>query len=161
MSVVVAFLFLSALAGARSADETVSLLKKNRIVECNLEERSSVETGDGRAITRSINKILTRAKPEPSSQSDFATYSLEFENENYKFYYFMNSQIGGIRIANKRTGFSSESDLDIADLDKSERLLGRVMLNQNEHIKVRDPVDGRMIEGSADTNLEGTCWLAK
>ena len=70
----------------------------------------------------------------------------------------MNSQIGEIRIANKKKGISAESSLDLSDMAKEEVYLGKARLIQKEDLLVTSPLDLSLkVPGERFTYLNASC----
>lgn len=146
-------------------DETVAALKENKNVKCSFAISYLLQTKEGHSTPdkEPAKKVLIdNAKTKASSSSDFATYSLEWENSDFSFYYFMNSQIGEIRIEDKNSGYSSEVSLDIYDMIKDRPYIGSATLQKVEDLLVTSPFDNtKKVPGEMYTYLEGTCHKLK
>jgi hypothetical protein len=145
-------------------DETKRLMKLNEGVTCSFQKEFLLQTKDGLGTTDpepATIQLFRDLKPEASSPSDFATYSLSWENSEYSFYYFMNSQIGEIRIVSKVDRLEANSDLDISDMAKSELKLGEVRLVQSQDVTVTHPFYGKQVPGELVSTLSGSCRKKK
>ncbi len=141
----------------------------NANVECSLVESSYTDTED-EEISSTDEYIFENLKPQASSTSDFAIWSLFWENQDYKFYYFMNSQVGEIRILDKKTQQKVETDLDIFDMDKENPIsgqaarlvkLGEVRSISSSQVKAKSPKTGDLVEATKTKTLHGFCYRMK
>lgn len=160
-------LFLSVLASspvfARSYDETVRLMKLNATAKCSLYIDTDLQTKEGERTRDPLpprQYLFKDLSPSPSSSSDFAIYTLDWADESYAFYYYMNSQAGEIRIFERAHSLVSETDLDLSDMEKSEGKIGAIKLVQKQDVMVTDYETGKPVPGEKFTTLQGTCWKA-
>lgn len=145
---------------ARSTTEKIRLMKKNASAQCSFEIDYLLQTQDGYSTPdKAPEKVvfLDKANPIPSGPSDFAIYSLSWHDEDYSFYYYMNSQVGEIRIKDKRMGISAETDLDLSDMEKKEFRIGEARLVVKEDVIVTHPVTNEQVPGEKHTYLKGVC----
>lgn len=145
-------------AAADSLDELITIMKKNKKVRCDFLQDTLVQTKSGELVAYNETDIFSERAPEASSSLDFATYSLAYEGAKHSFYYYMNSQVGEIRIKDKTTGFSAESNLDISDLDKKQTHVGEARLIQRKDIDVIHPQTEEKVAGESITTLSGSCY---
>ncbi len=159
------FLFISTSANAwPDRENTYELLAKLKKVKCSLTISYVVQTKEGYSTPDEDNDeynevvLIDNAPVEASSPSKFASYSLSWENNDYKFYFFQNSQTGAIRLYDKSRSIEVESSLDIYDLDKEWPYLGSTQITRREDIMVTSPInDSEKIPGEKITYLKGTC----
>lgn len=144
----------------RTIQETIQILRTNKDLRCSFYQEFLLQTKDGLISHDTVPKpiyILHSVAPKASSESDYATWSLRYSDKSFDFYYYMNSQIGEIRIVDKRVGFSAASDLDFSDLDKDEATLGRAKLIRTENVQVTHPKTYEKVVGNKITYLIGHC----
>lgn len=150
-----------AMAANRSIEEEIQLMKRNQKVKCELIETSIFEGERGSDIPTKHKVIFKGLKPSRSSDSEYATYALQADQGDYNFYYYMNSQVGEIRVKNKKLGIAAESSLDLSDMDKLERNVGAASLRHEKVARMKDSQTGREVEGRLITVATGTCALTK
>lgn len=163
-AVVSLFLISTQNTYARDNAETIRLMKLNTKIQCSFYIDYTLQTKDGLGTpdkAPDIKYFFKALRPQPSSHSDFATYSLHWENRDYSFYYFMNSQVGEIRISSKAKRIEVHSDLDLSDMAKEELKVGQVRLIQTKNTKVTHPVTGDEVDGEMTTYLAASCWRDK
>ncbi|MCB9024842.1 MAG: hypothetical protein H6625_00865 [Bdellovibrionaceae bacterium] len=158
---ILAFLFSSlATAGGRDNQLTKELMKKNKDSTCTFEVSYLLQTKEGYSTTdeEPDGKVFVDEEtPIPSSSLDSATYSLAWENEDYSFRYYMNSQGGEMSITSKHNGITASSDLDLSDMEKPEKKIGEVRLSLKEEVYVTHPLTGDDELGEKFTDLVAYC----
>jgi hypothetical protein len=148
---------------ARTLEEMKRVVKLGHHVRCSMSQRVELETSDGLTSPDSERKskiIFKNLEAVASSDSDFATYNLSWgkDKDNFKFHFYMNSQVGEIRISDKKNGISATSNLDLSDFGKQEVYIGKTRLIRSEAAMVTSPIaPGNQVPGVRTTSLIASC----
>jgi hypothetical protein len=146
----------------RTHEQTVKLMKLGKYVRCSMTQDFLLQTKEGLSTPDnddySQKVLLASVAPEPSSSEDFATHLLFWENEDFSFYFYMNSQVGEIRISDKKKRLEAETDLDLSDFAKQEVFIGKARLIQRDDLLVTSPEDpNKKVPGERFTYLNASC----